>query len=58
MYVCRYCGSSNIVQDACVDPNTEKILDYYDNFYCNNCEETSKFVYTEEEFDEKQKAKN
>jgi hypothetical protein len=38
MKVCAECGSSAIVQDAWIDPNTNKIVDTFDDYYCENCD--------------------
>jgi len=44
IYICPKCGSSNLTQTCEVDVNNDKeILNYYDDYTCQNCEATFKY---------------
>lgn len=38
VYVCTYCGSANIQQDAWVHYNNREDIQTFDDLYCENCE--------------------
>ena len=44
MWVCNYCGSSEILQDAYVDPNDGSVVSTWDTYYCTICECNIKWV--------------
>lgn len=41
-YICTRCGGTNVACEAIVNPNTGKIIDYFDGSFmhaiCSNCE--------------------
>lgn len=38
-WICPYCGSTNVLRDASVDPNNNNaVIVVYDNAYCTDCE--------------------
>jgi hypothetical protein len=47
-YTCRYCGSDSIIQNADIEPNTDEVVNYYDDFTCGGCGQQSKWCNSEE----------
>lgn len=43
--ICTKCGSTDVLCEALVNPNTEKVVSYHDGAfmygYCNNCKDES-----------------
>mgnify|MGYP006276260139 FL=1 len=37
-WACTNCGGTRLNQDAWVDPNTEKVIATFDDFYCKDCD--------------------
>lgn len=49
-WVCSWCGSKNVVQDACVDANDHTvILTVYDNADCIDCEKETSLSWIDDE---------
>ena len=53
IYVCTYCGSANIQQDAWVHYNDRQNVQTFDDLYCENCESSrnTKEVEVPDDFD-------
>lgn len=49
--ICTKCGSTDVLCEALVNPNTEKVVSYHDGAfmygYCNNCKDESMLTDTE-----------
>ena len=48
--ICTKCGSTNVLCEALVNPNTEKVVSYHDGAFmygfCENCKDESVIVDT------------
>lgn len=48
MLVCKYCGSTSIMADAWVDVNTGEVINTFDNWFCNGCNQETTPIEIEE----------
>lgn len=49
-WICPYCGSTNVLRDASVDPNNNNaVIVVYDNAYCTDCEGETRLEWYDDE---------
>jgi hypothetical protein len=44
MYICEFCGSTDVLLDAWYDPNAEEVANVFDEGYCVTCDGVATIV--------------